>query len=295
MDDLKPARYAAREFEILKSAFGDWEEVLKNPGDIRLEILHAGDVSGTVHKMINLDDAQKAEIADAKLRAPLFAHLIRHERYGDFLVDTGFDSEFSKNSWGHFEGSQVKTLEFGVEPGHGIDEVLGARNIRLKGVFCTHFHEHQGGAPSLPHDIPFVYGKGEEELNAVPYVYARFLKDKTDIREIDFEKAEDMPLAGKSVDIFGDGSFWAISTPGHTEGHTSYLVNGGEGQYMITGDICMCIKGFEMGIESGYTYAKHPDMNTESFFRIKKLLERYPQIKPVFGHESEEFRMEYLP
>ena len=29
-----------------------------------------------------------------------------------------------------------------------------------------------------------------------------------------------------SVDVFGDGSFWAISVPGHTDDDIAYLING---------------------------------------------------------------------
>lgn len=281
-------------FKIRKSLYTDWQTVLKNPGDIRIEVLYAGNVSGTVHKMMELNDEQKKEYENRMMKAPLFAYLIYHEKQGDYLVDTGFDSIYSEKPWGHFMGSSREATGLSLENGKGIEIQLDQRGIKLKGVFCTHFHEHQGGAPSLPDDIPFIFGNGEEEMNNPPYIYSRFLEDKTNKQIIDFDMADEMPMVGKAVDIFGDGSFWAIDTHGHTRGHISYLINGIEGQYMITGDICMCLKGYEIGVESGHIYAADPEQNRESFLKINKLLKAFPQIKPLFGHETEEHRIVYV-
>ena len=41
---------------------------------------------------------------------------------------------------------------------------------------------------------------------------------------------------GPSGDLLGDGSLWAISTPGHTKGHISYLINGLDGPILLTMD-----------------------------------------------------------
>lgn len=292
--DMRNNKTKAGDFEIRKSTFTDWGTVLQNPGKIKLEVLHAGNVPGTVHKMMELSEEQKKEYEDRKMKAPLFAHLIRHEKYGDFLIDSGFDGVYSEKPWGHFKGLIAKkVIRYSVEKGKSIEYQLEQRGVELKGVFCTHFHEHQGGAPSLPDDIPFVYGKGEKEFNLVPIIYTRFLENKIDRQAIDFENASEMPITGRTVDIFGDGSLWVIDTPGHTKGHVSYLVNGFDGQYVITGDICMCLKSYELGLESGSAYAWNQKINRESFIKIKKLLETYPQLKPIFGHETEEFRIVY--
>lgn len=290
---MENKKHGTKDFEIIKSRYSDWDTVLRNPGGISLEVLRAGIVPGTVHTLMELSEEQKRTYEDRKLQAPLFAFLVRHAGRGDFLVDTGFDSVYAEKPWGHFQGSAKETVHYAVEKGKGIEEQLEQKGVTLKGVFCTHFHEHQGGAPSLPEDIPFVFGMGEEEINFEPHVYTRFLENKTDKQTVDFEKADEMPVTGRSVDIFGDGSFWAIDTAGHTKGHMSFLVNGVEGQYLITGDVCMCIKGYELGVESGRTFAADPERNRESFLKIRRLLEAYPGIKPLFGHETEEFRIVY--
>ena len=44
--------------------------------------------------------------------------------------------------------------------------------------------------------------------------------------EINFTEGIDLPPFGKGVDVFGDGSLWAISSSGHSKGHVMYFING---------------------------------------------------------------------
>ena len=44
-----------------------------------------------------------------------------------------------------------------------------------------------------------------------------------------------MAPLGPGVDLFGDGSFWAISVPGHTDDDIAYLINGAT-PVLLTGD-----------------------------------------------------------
>lgn len=294
MGIMKMGKMKTGEFALKETLFKDWDSVMSKPGGIRIEVLKAGEVTGTVHGIVNMRNEKAAGLEDKKLVGPLLAILVKHDTKGDFLIDTGFDSSFAERPWGNFEGILKKgAFKFKVEKGQAIEEQLAERQVKIQGVFCTHFHEHQGGAPSLPDNIPFVFGKGEKEIDFFPIAYSRFLKDKTDLQVIDFDKAGDMPIVGKAADIFGDGSFWAISTPGHTKGHISYMINGKEGKHLVTGDICMCRKGFDLGVESGGKYAENMEKNKESFDKIKKFMDIYPQVKPVFGHESEEFPIVY--
>jgi glyoxylase-like metal-dependent hydrolase (beta-lactamase superfamily II) len=280
-------------FPLPEVSSSDWEQVLNPKVNIQVETLLAGEVPGTIGGLINLKNEKAMGLAgETPLTAPLMAHLVHHPQFGYFLIDTGFDSSYADHSWGHFEGIGKKRMKYHVAKGHGIDEILSQRNITLKAVFCTHFHEHQGGAPSLP-DIPFIFGQGEREMDFFPLLYARFLANKTKLQTMNFQDVSEMPIVGKAVDIFGDGSFWAIATPGHTPGHVSYLINGKEGQYLIMGDVCMCRKGYELGVESGGMYADNLEENKASFNKLKQFIETYPTIKPIFGHESDQFKIDY--
>jgi glyoxylase-like metal-dependent hydrolase (beta-lactamase superfamily II) len=46
-----------------------------------------------------------------------------------------------------------------------------------------------------------------------------------------------MAPLGPSIDLFGDGSLWAISVLGHTDDDVAYLVNGPR-PVLLTGDAC---------------------------------------------------------
>jgi len=99
-----------------------------------------------------------------------------------------------------------------------------------------------------------------------------------------------MPILGKCVDVFGDGSFWAVSTPGHTNGHISYIVNGVETQALITGDACISKTGFELGIETG-KFSSNIEEGRESFLKLKEYIKNYPWLKIIFGHETDKFKI----
>jgi glyoxylase-like metal-dependent hydrolase (beta-lactamase superfamily II) len=50
-----------------------------------------------------------------------------------------------------------------------------------------------------------------------------------------------------SVDVFGDGSFWAISVPGHTNDDIAYLINGTT-PILLTGDASHFAWAFKNGM-----------------------------------------------
>ena len=62
---------------------------------------------------------------------------------------------------------------------------------------------------------------------------------------LDFDEAHALPPFERVLDLLGDGSIWAISTPGHSPNHVSYLVNAQSGPVLITGDACAYHAQFE--------------------------------------------------
>ncbi|MBU3172446.1 MBL fold metallo-hydrolase [Clostridium estertheticum] len=282
-------------YMVKKSELKDWDSVFINPTSIEIETLRTGTIISKVSGLLNLKSANATELKDGTANIPVLAHILRHEKYGDYLIDTGFDSSFTNEIGGNFKGI-LKKIYFRnyiqEKNSEGIEFQLKCRCINLNGVFLTHIHEHASGSPSLPNEIPYVYGNGEREESFFPFVYSNFFKNKIDLQKIDFLKGQDMPILGKCVDVFGDGSFWAISTPGHTKGHISYIVNGNETKSLITGDVCISKKGFELGVETG-KFSLNIEQGRESFLKIKEFIKYYPYTKIIFGHETDEFKIEY--
>jgi len=282
-------------YMVKKSEFNDWKSVFINSSSIKIETLRTGTIVSKISGLLNLKSENAIKLKDGVANIPVLAHIVKHEKYGDYLIDTGFDSSFSNEVGGNFKGILKKKYFRNYiqnNNSEGIEFQLKERGINLNGVFLTHIHEHASGSPSLPNEIPYVYGNCECEENFFPLVYSDFFKNKVNLQKIDFLVGQDMPIFGKCLDIFGDGSFWAVSTPGHTKGHISYIVNGKETQVLITGDACISKKGFELGVEGG-KFSLNIEQGKESFFKIREFIKLYHFIKIIFGHETDEFKIEY--
>jgi glyoxylase-like metal-dependent hydrolase (beta-lactamase superfamily II) len=134
--------------------------------------------------------------------------------------------------------------------------------------------------------IPLILGKGERDVNYFPFVYTTQIKSKKNIRCLDFiANGIDMPLLGLCVDLFHDGSFWAIDTHGHTRGHVSYLINGKDRIVLLAGDASITALGFSIGVESG-SYSENMADTKVSFDKLKNFTATYSQVEMIFGHEA---------
>jgi N-acyl homoserine lactone hydrolase len=94
-----------------------------------------------------------------------------------------------------------------------------------------------------------------------------------------------MAPLGPCVDLFGDGSVWAISTPGHTMAHMSFLVVTKTGPALITGDVSHTRWGFDNSVIPGrFNDGKKSD-SRRSLDQIKAFANAYPSVKIFLGHE----------
>ncbi len=82
-----------------------------------------------------------------------------------------------------------------------------------------------------------------------------YLGGLDELYEIDFLQAPEIPPIGPSADLLGDGSLWAILTPGHTPGHMSFLVNRIDGPVLLSMDAIFINENLELGVApSDYTW-----------------------------------------
>ncbi len=86
------------------------------------------------------------------------------------------------------------------------------------------------------------------------------------------------------MNFFGDGSFWAIRTPGHTPGHMSFLINGKSFPILLANDVCFINLGLEMGIGSS-DYTDDILMAQSSLNNIVEFKRVYSSVKIKCGHE----------
>ena len=284
-----PSRPAMKEFAFPKSKYSDWARVFENPVNIRIESLSTSIMRAQRSGILNLENPRAAGLRDGTLRLPVFAHLLRHEKYGDYLVDAGIPVKESlpdnDGEKGEFEGDDIRM----GETDWGTGSRLASLNAHPKAVFFTHLHlDHSMGIADLPSTTTLVFGARE---STEPYNILnsredlkKYLKGIKIVYTINFSQAATMPPCGPCADLLGDGSLWAISTPGHSAGHISYLVNGTAGPVLITGDACVVRWGFENDVEPGY-YSSDIETSRKSLKMLREFCSTYPRIRIIFGHE----------
>jgi glyoxylase-like metal-dependent hydrolase (beta-lactamase superfamily II) len=236
---------------------------------------------------MNLDHDLAQDIEDELIEFPVMVGLIQHEEFGSYLIDAGLDASYVHNPHGTMRGLMVKgkSATFSQEPGSNISSILDREGVQLQGVFLTHLHfDHTAGVLDLPKDIPYVVGEDEVYVNFRFFMYGDHLAGVHELLEIGFANAVDLPPLGKAVDIWGDGSLWAISSRGHSEGHVLYLINGTEEQALVTGDACNTQFQFDTGVGPG-GYSSDVEQAQVALDRMIAFKQQYPQVKLVYGHD----------
>jgi len=237
--------------------------------------------------IMNLEHEKAQNIKDEVIEIPVNVGLVQHQEYGAYLIDAGLDKSYVHSPHGTIRGLMVKSYlgKGSQEPNTHIAAILNRESIQLEGVFLTHLHQdHTAGIVDLPKDIPYVAGKNERYVNFRFFMQSDHLAGIDALYEIDFATGIELPPLGKAVDLFGDGSLWAISSSGHSAGHVIFLINGIDEQVLFTGDACNDHYQFEMGIGPGF-YSSDLEGGQEALERIILFKERYPKVKLVYGHD----------
>lgn len=278
-----------------------WTAVFTQRPRIRFEVLHTGRVrvprSGVLnlaHPKLSAADGSRGP--DSEIYVDVFAFRFCHQSAGCFLIDSGLDDSFRPETGGNISGAlasdYIKATE--QDPGQDIAAQLAAperaslawpgQSPALRGVFFTHLHgDHTSGVPALPKDIRLIAGKNEAYINYFLLYYSDHLAGVRELEEIDFAGAPAIAPLGPAVDLFSDGSAWAIATPGHSSGHVSYLLVTTDGPVLLTGDASHTRWGFENGVEPGW-HANRPQMQA-SLRQLIAFSRAHPRVRVIYGHE----------
>jgi glyoxylase-like metal-dependent hydrolase (beta-lactamase superfamily II) len=267
-----------------------WGEVFARPGPIHVETLDTGIVHFPKELLLNGDHPAMDGFEDDGSPLRVFAHLIRHEQRGDVLIDTGLDDVYATEPLGHMRGVGRLVmgwlgLHFSQRPGQDVHAQLRNANAEVGAIYFTHLHsDHATALPTFDESLPLYTGAAE--LDDLGHRLNHGLVDDARVlRELDFSNAVTLEPLGRAIDVYQDGSFWAISTPGHTTGHVSYLVNGAEGPVLLTGDACHMRWGFEHEVGPSGATSETTERAQESLERIRAFSERYPHVEIVLGHQ----------
>lgn len=269
------------------------EALIDTPGPVELKSVVSADWVADLSGLLNLKDPKvvQAGLADHEEPIQIYTHLLRHPTQGLFMVDTGVSKRLVEDPAGVGVGMVVR--KFGklekMQVREDASSAIKSAGVPLKGVLLTHLHlDHISGMPDVPKDVPFYTGPGEAAESKFENLFVqgmenRFFEGRPAIQELQFTKDPDDKLDGV-IDVFGDGSLFAILTPGHTAGHVSYLARTPSGPVLLTGDACHTRWGWEHGVEPGsYTFDREREQ--KSLLALKALSERHPKMVVKLGHQ----------
>jgi N-acyl homoserine lactone hydrolase len=247
----------------------DLEQLIDQPGPLAVETVASADWEVPLSGMLNLE---KAKLADRGEPIQVFAHVVRHPTEGVFWIDSGVERD-------------ARHIPGWIKPLMSADKLKilkpAAEIEKPKAVFLTHVHlDHVMGLPDLNRSTLVYSGAGDTAHRSFEHLATRgmfdaFLDGLPPIQE--WPKA---PV----LDIFGDGSLWAIAVPGHTIGSTAYLARTTAGPVLMTGDACHTRYGWEHEIEPG-TFSEDKAKSAESLQMLHALVARHPQIAVRLGHQ----------
>jgi glyoxylase-like metal-dependent hydrolase (beta-lactamase superfamily II) len=174
---------------------------------------------------------------------PVHAFLVEHPN-GLCLFDAGQTAAAAQPGhfpWWHpffrlsrFELTQADELvrqlrQIGVEP------------ARLRWIVLSHLHtDHVGGLDTLPHGEVIVSQTEWQRASGLAGRLRGYVPQHWPVAHIPLTVAFDGPPVGPfegSYDVAGDERLLLVPTPGHTPGHASLLVRGGEVTWLLGGDL----------------------------------------------------------
>jgi N-acyl homoserine lactone hydrolase len=229
--------------------------------------------------------ARAAGLEDGPEHIHVFFHVLRHPTRGTFIVDTGVEDAFrhqparSAMSWLVRATMRMSTFQVHVSLGAW----LATQHEPLSGVFVTHLHpDHVTGLRDVPAVVPVFTGPGEAGATHVLHALFRTsidaaLEGKGPLHEWNFGPAG-------VLDVFDDGTVWALWVPGHTVGTTAYLVFSDEGPVLLTGDVSHTRWGWDHHVEPA-PFTGDVARSIESLERLQALLRAFPQVTVRCGHQ----------
>ena len=270
------------------------ETALSSPGPIRFERVRAADWEVARSGLINLDHprAKAAGLEDGPEAIGVYFYVLEHPTQGIFIVDSGVEAGFRDPGGnprvGFLVESAMNTEALVVHTTTA--EWLAEQKGEISGVFLTHLHlDHVMGLPDVPESTPVYIGPGETRASAFLNLFTRgtidgMLEGAGALEVWPFEPDPTENFAGV-LDIFGDGSVWALHVPGHTPGSTAFLVRTTEGPKLLVGDASHTRWGWENEVEPGTFTADH-EANAASLAALRSLSGRYPEIEVHLGHQT---------
>lgn len=262
------------------------EASLMQPGIVTFERVRFAQWTAGRGGFIDRKDPRTAAVPKGSEEATIYAYVVDHPRFGRVMIDSGVSAELA----GRLNVLMRRAVsDLDVRMARTTAQWLVGQ-APPRAVFLTHLHfDHVGGLIDLPVTTPVYVGAGEaQERSRVNLVLGRpadaALRGYGPLREWRFQPDSDGRFAGV-LDIFGDGSLWAISTPGHSAGSTAYLVNAVDGPKLVVGDAVSTRLGWEQQMPQPVAPSARADSEA-SAERLRSFAAAHPNVEVFLGHQS---------
>ena len=272
----------------------DLESALERPGPLEVETVASATWHVPLEGMLNLEHptAKAEKLESSEQPVSIYFHALRHPTRGLFIVDTGVERAMvSDKEHAVVRGVVAKLAKMDtVHVNIDLKTWLERQPQPLNGVFLTHLHlDHIMGMPDVPRGTPVFSGPGETRSHGFLNLFTRPITDRAfegqaTIAQWQFQADPQRRFRGV-LDVFGDGSLWALHVPGHTPGSTAYLARTPKGPILMVGDACHTSWGWEHGVEPGSFSADVPE-SAESLHALEALVKRHPTIEVRLGHQA---------
>ncbi|HVY38819.1 MAG TPA: MBL fold metallo-hydrolase [Polyangia bacterium] len=268
------------------------EALLDQPGPIEVETVVGADWAVTRAGLIDLDDpnAKAAGLKDGDEPIQIFTHVVRHPTRGTFLIDTGVSRRLVDDPAGMGVGWVVRKF---MHPEKIVVRTDTATLLRreppLAGVLLTHLHlDHISGVPDVPPAVPIYGGPGDVTERELLFMFSQGTIDRV---LAGHDAIQELPFAGDPsgrftgvLDLFGDGSLFAILVPGHTAGSVAYVARTARGPVLFTGDTSHTRWGWEHDVPPG-KFSSDRARNAASLAALRGLAARHPALDVRLGHQ----------
>lgn len=281
--------------------YRDWQAVFDEAQPLQLTGFNTGHIRGALKNNAQPDSFPPHRDPAEAYDYPVMVFRFRHPTKGDILIDTGFDRSFhDRPGVGNLSiAMRAYATLMRVRYTQSPDDIdltsqLEKHGIDPSHVFLTHLHaDHTGGLPALPSQLPIFVGRRERSLLSRLLV-GTHLRGKSSLHLIDVAAGTEMAPFSHVLDVFGDGTFWALSTPGHTPDHLSYLVNSRPAPVLIVGDAELTSWAMEEEIlVSALGGARANEEVQRSATMIRTFHEMFPQAHIWFSHDEEHLEAQH--
>ena len=216
--------------------------------------------------------------------------LVMHPK-GNLLFDTGMSRDCidkPAERWGVIASVFIPMMKKGQDSVSQL-AAIGLKPDDIDFVANSHLHlDHAGDNEWFP-KAKFLVQRAEIRAAYYPEIFQRAAY---------FKKDFDHPLNYVEIegdyDVFGDGLVKLISTPGHTQGHQSLMVDlENSGKILYTADACYTRENINLPILPGIVWDPTLTMKNIFMFRdmeakgVKVLVSHDPDVVPTYKKAPE--------